>query len=403
MRRRPKGSGTITREGSGWSLRVKRVGAEVYEPGFRTRQEAEARAVLLRAETIHQRLGTAADPRLAPTLATLATNWLERREETHAAGAEDGYRWTKHIAPAFGHLRPAEVELAEIRAFVEAKRGELAPGTIRILLAVLSSLYEDLIERGIARSNPAKGLPRTLLRLVRPDHDPRTTPFLEQLADVRRVYLALREQEESIAVAFAIGALAGLRTGEVFALRWISVDLPARRILVSESVKGATKDRDPRPVPIVDPLAAVLEAWKLRSGGAGLVVPPLRSDGEHVDKHTPGLLLRPVLRHLKLRELAEYRDAWYAATRHTFASQWAMAGRSLRELQAILGHSSIAVTERYAHLAPDRWAPGVHQALAVDLGAGAGVVGRIGQDTPESGRARPPRARKHKRKAGVLL
>jgi integrase len=374
MRRRPKGSGTIIREGAGWSLRIKGSGRPTYETGFRTRQEAEDRAALIRAETVHQRLGMAADPRLAPTLAELAKAWFDRREVTHASGRNDRYRWDLHLAPVFGRLRPDEVGIAEVRAFVEGARGRMAPGSIRVIIALLSSLYEDLIERRVTNRNPCRGLPGSLLRLMRPDHDPRTTPFLERLEDVRRVYLALREEEESIAVAFAIGALAGLRTGEVFALRWRSVDLASRRILVSESVKGPTKDRDPRVVPIVDPLAAVLEAWKLRTGGTGLVIEPLRSDGGHMDKHTPGRVLRPVLHRLGFVRLAEYRDAWYAATRHSFASHWAMAGRPLRELQALMGHSSIAVTERYAHLAPGAFAEGVYQALAVDLGAGGRVV-----------------------------
>jgi hypothetical protein len=47
-----------------------------------------------------------------------------------------------------------------------------------------------------------------------------------------------------------------------------------------------------------------------------------------------------------------------------------MGGRSIEELKEILGHYSVVMTERYAHLRPDLFAPGAHQALAIDLGAG---------------------------------
>jgi integrase len=65
-----------------------------------------------------------------------------------------------------------------------------------------------------------------------------------------------------------------------------------------------------------------------------------------VDKHTPGPLLREVLGELGL---ARGGLGWYQATRHTFASQWVLAGNSIEKLSAILGHSSIAMTQRYAH------------------------------------------------------
>jgi hypothetical protein len=59
------------------------------------------------------------------------------------------------------------------------------------------------------------------------------------------------------------------------------------------------------------------------------------------------------------RELAKALKAcglpamtWYSAGRHTFASQHVLAGKSLAKLREILGHSTVMVTERYAHLAP---------------------------------------------------
>lgn len=373
MRRRPRGSGTIRKEGAGYSLRIESsTHGDLYEPGFRSKAEAEARSSLVRAERVHKRLGVAADPRLTPTLAALAAPWLERRKLTH--GAEDGYRWARHLAPDFGPLRPAEVDTARIRAWAEAKRGELAPGTLRVVLATLSALFADLLERGLADRNPCRGLPASLLRLMRSDHDPRTVPFVERLEDMRRIFLAL---PEPLDVAYALGAFGGLRTGEVFSLRWTSVGPDT--ILVSEGSRrrATTKDRDPRPVPIQDALAPVLRAWRLKTGGAGLVV-----GGERwVDKHVPGPALRLALLNLGLTRLAAYPDAWYAATRHTFASQWAMAGRSLRELQAILGHASITETERYAHLMPGHFAPGARATLAVDLAPGTGSVPQITRES----------------------
>src|SRR5258708_35347582 len=164
------------------------------------------------------RSGLPADPASVPKLSELAPDYFERRKRTHRAGFEDASRWRKHAAPYFEHLRPAQVDAARIRAFIEAKLAQKAnPATVRIYVALLSALFADLCERGIAQSNPAHGLPRSTMRLMRSTHDPRTTPFIEKLADVRRIFLALPEPWN---VACPIDALAGLRTGAVVARRW---------------------------------------------------------------------------------------------------------------------------------------------------------------------------------------
>lgn len=45
-------------------------------------------------------------------------------------------------------------------------------------------------------------------------------------------------------------------------------------------------------------------------------------------------------------------DLHFHDLRHTFASQWMMSGGELYALKDILGHKSIAMTQRYAHLSP---------------------------------------------------
>lgn len=98
---------------------------------------------------------------------------------------------------------------------------------------------------------------------------------------------------------------------------------------------------DSRVVPVLDPLLPILNAWKLASGGEGLVIQPLRTDGKKIDKATPGTYLRAALAELKLEQPGL---GWYEATRHTFASQWVMSGGSIEKLKEMLGHYSVVMT-----------------------------------------------------------
>ena len=196
------------------------------------------------------RSGLPPDPRKAPTLGPLAEQFLERRKLTHRIADCDRYRWNKYMAPHFAHLRPSEADIGRIRRFIEATHmAGLNPATVRILVSILSSFFQDLVEQGIAQVNPARALPRSARRLIKPTYDPRTTPFIEKLDDVRRIYLVL---PEPLNVAYAIGALAGLRTGEVFGLKWPHIDLATRRMHLRESVTGPLKDKDSRMVPVMD-------------------------------------------------------------------------------------------------------------------------------------------------------
>src|SRR5512133_3385124 len=72
---------------------------------------------------------------------------------------------------------------------------------------------------------------------------------------------------------------------------------------------------------------------------------------------------------------------WYQCTRHTFASQWVMAGRSMEKLAAILGHSSTEVTKRYAHLRPGAFTDEDRAAFPLELGQKTGRVEDIAKPT----------------------
>jgi len=373
-KRRQWGNGSIARAANGtWKIRWCEAGKRKTRGGLRSRDDAERVLAKVLGDIAQGRSGLPADPAIIPKLSELAPDYFERRKRTHRAGFEDASRWRKHVAPYFEHLRPAQVDAARMRAFIEAKLAQKAnPATVRIYIALLSALFADLCERGIAQSNPARGLPRSTMRLMRSTHDPRTTPFIEKLTDVRRIYLAL---PEPLNVAYAIGALAGLRTGEVFALRWQHVDLATRRAHVRECVRGPLKDKDSRMVPILDALAPILAAWKLKTGGEGLVIPPLRCDGEKIDKHTPGIYLRAALKQLGLTRAGL---GWYEATRHTFASQWVMAGASIEKLKEILGHYSVVMTERYAHLRPELFTQPDLATIAIDVRPSGAKVAEVG-------------------------
>ena len=375
-RRRGFGHGSVWKRGESWWIQWQEKGRRRSK---RFTDEKTARKVLARvlADIDAGLVGLPEAPEDAAPLAELAEEWLARRVRTHRSADDDKGRMTLHLLPTFGRLRPDELVPRMIRDLVDAKLREgLASATCMRVVRLLSTFFTDLCERGLARVNPAKNLPRSTRRLIRSSHDPKTTPFVEKLADVERIYRAL---PEPINLAYAIGSMAGLRTGEILALQWSSLDLERRRIVVKEQVQAGVvlrpKDLDSRMVPIMDSLLPVLKTWHLRSGGQGLVVPPMRGGRRaHLDPHTVGKVFRETL--AKLRKAGAELPAlsWYQGTRHTFASQWVIAGGSIEKLREAMGHSSVVVTERYAHLRGDVFSTADLGRVAVDFSSPVGKI-----------------------------
>lgn len=386
--RRERGSGSVEQRGNKWRI-VWREGKRKRSKTFTEESNARAALRVIIGDVEREGANLRVEKPPSPPLAKLAIDWLERRKVTHRSADDDRRRWNRYLKDTLGKYLPDEVGAAELRTFIEGKLAAgLAPNTVGNCVRLVSTFYTDLVERDLATANPVKVLPRSTRRLYRPNHDPRDTPYLEKIEDVRRVFAAL---PSPINVAFAIGALAGLRTSEVLGVEWADVDLDGRRITVRQQVQNGKlaplKDDETRFVPLQAALLPILKAHKLATGGEGQLFKPARPDRggrlghppRFVQIHTLHVHLAAAVVTCKLPGLT-----WYQATRHTFASQWVKAGGSIEKLSKILGHASVTTTEIYSHLRPGAFSDADLDMLAVDMFKKPGKVAKLRRMSPGS-------------------
>jgi len=135
----------------------------------------------------------------------------------------------------------------------------------------------------------------------------------------------------------------GLRRGELRQITWADIDLRAKVLTVRAGYAKSGKERH---VPLNSEALAVLKAWRKQRPEDGPVfgVASIQTAWE-------GLLTDAKITNFRFHDC-----------RHDFASRLVMAGVPLIVVRDLLGHGSIEMTERYAHLAPKHHAQAV-QAL----------------------------------------
>ena len=131
----------------------------------------------------------------------------------------------------------------------------------------------------------------------------------------------------------------GMRRGELFDLKWSSVNFITKTITVAGDT---TKTSETRHIPMNREVVSVLEEWKKQSGTTVYVFTN-QEGGRFEDVKSAWL---------KLLERAEVVDFRWHDMRHDFASRLVMAGVPLNTVRDLLGHGDIKMTLRYAHLAP---------------------------------------------------
>jgi integrase len=352
-----------TRHRSKWRIRWTDHTGHRRSEVFDRYEDAELALLRHKVEVADVRLGHRPPVTTGKGFDELCDRWLRSRASQKRSEKDDRSIIERHLRPAFGSLAVANVDVSAADTFV-AERSHLSPKTINNHLTLLISMLRFAVDLGWLRAVPRIKKPKVGL-----DTDYR---YLRTNQEVAEFLQAAEVEGEHVYVLYATATYTGLRAGELAGLQWSDIDLDQRLITVRRSYHGPTKSGRVRHVPILDPLLPLLRTWRLRH------------PGRLVFTNRDGRMLRPSARAFqevlhRVLDRAGFESPvvggkrrWHVTfhgLRHTFASSWVTCGGDIFKLQKLLGHSTIEMTMRYAHLAPDAFVTDYDRLGSEALGA----------------------------------
>ena len=242
--------------------------------------------------------------------------------------------YRNHIAPVFGRCRMDAITRSEVSEFHHGIRAlGYAPGTANRVLVLLGFMFN------LARK----------WRLVLLTESPTDDVELFRLNNERQRFLAPEEVEalfdelkrspnKQLLPIVNLLLLTGARKREVLDAEWQDFDFTQRMWVIPKTKSGRS-----RKVPLSDTAISLVQGLPSRKKSNFLFPNP-----------DTGRPFRTIFYAWDTaRKRAEMADLRMHDLRHSFASFLVNSGRTLYEVQRLLGHANIKTTQRYAHLSDE--------------------------------------------------
>ena len=270
--------------------------------------------------------------RSVPTLAEFSVQeYLPYAMQHKKSWADDESKLRREIGQQLGKIPLTEITTRDVMNLHASIFKKCSAATANRYLALLSRLFSLAIQWGHLERNPTKGIKKYK------EAGPR---YRYLSGDELTRFLAALNAEAGVLMANALKLLllTGVRKMELFSLRWSEVDLPNASVRLLHTKNGRTR------VVVLNSLA--LELMKNihadAEPGCPYVFPARTGDGHLIDIRKP---LKRAMLHANLVDLRPHD------LRRSFASLAVNAGVDIYQIKDLLGHSSVAVTQKaYAHL-----------------------------------------------------
>ncbi|MEZ4813796.1 MAG: tyrosine-type recombinase/integrase [Bdellovibrionota bacterium] len=244
---------------------------------------------------------------------------------------------TKWATPVLNNMPLEMIRAEHIHEILFVQMSVRSPHSKLTMLKTIKRVLALAIEEGVLQRNPCNGFKI------------RIPEAKQSVLNAQEVDLLLREgamNNHRFYPVWAMAVFTGMRSGELYALKWSDVFLEEEKIYVTKSWSsktgiGPTKSRRNRVVPISTSLKLLLSQLRLKSNGEDFVLPRIVD----WDNGEQAKILRDFCKVIGITQV-KFHDL-----RATFITQMLLKGVPLAQVMAIVGHAELKTTDRYVRVA----------------------------------------------------
>ncbi|MCX6112566.1 MAG: tyrosine-type recombinase/integrase [Proteobacteria bacterium] len=328
----------------GYREKVYFNGKAIVSPFFRRQTDAKnwkARTVTERQKQIAT--GLSYDPKI--TFGEFANKWFEEKVKgRNASKTQDTYRreLDKHLLPMFEKTSLGAISHTHANLLIsELKKKELSNKTTNNVVNTLKAILNVAVKWDYIAKSPLYGFQTLKL-------NPNTFKFWTdtEISQFLRATL-----NDPLYPLWVVTVNTGMRKGELLGLCWDRINLSLGRIEITRmfnryGLHEHTKTYEKRILPINDGVKDIILKLLREQKNPRFVF--ARPDGRPLDYNHITREFHKAQKKAGITNGIRFHDL-----RHTFASQFMMHGGNVFTLQKLLGHKSVNMTMKYAHLSED--------------------------------------------------
>ncbi|MBV7389775.1 tyrosine-type recombinase/integrase [Enterococcus alishanensis] len=250
------------------------------------------------------------------------------------------YKLKRYAFQVLGNLALNELDHIKIQEFINQMMDKLSSGTVKVICQIIKSCLSQAIFEGLIQTNP--------FDKIKMPKNQRKVRALQQSEQKKLEAVAKSEKKKGLPIMLAL--YAGLRIGELSALKWSDINFIDNLMHVGNTLQRVASYQDDSKTQVIKHQSKTHSSIRIIPFGDKIKQLLLQHQQEATGEYVFSTGEKPSEPRLltyhfhKIREKADLKNIHFHQLRHTFATRCLEKRADISSVSALLGHSSTQMT-----------------------------------------------------------